>query len=91
LFFNVKTKGVLADPTLKVPKSTGAGLGGVNVTGKMPVPERVTFCGLLAAFPEIVRLPLRGPAAVGVKTTAMLHALVAATVDPVVHVVLRPV
>src|ERR1700677_1596160 len=50
-----------------------------------PVPVRVAGCGLLLAASDTCNLPVVGPAAVGVKTTSMVH--VASEVNCVPHVV----
>src|SRR5215469_4482945 len=60
-------------------------LGGVSVTaGKepvLPVPVRVTECGLPLALSVTVMLAVRVPVAVGENVTAMLQLKLAARVD----------
>jgi hypothetical protein len=55
-------------------------------SGLVPVPERLTVCGLLAALSEMLREPLLVPAAVGVKVTLIAHSAPAATEPPQVFV-----
>ena len=49
--------------------------------GSVPVPVRLTACGLPEAVSVIVSVPLRAPVAVGVKVTSIAQLLPAAT-DP---------
>src|SRR5208282_288314 len=49
-------------------------LGDTASRAATPVPDSVTECGLPAALSETVRLPLRVPSAVGVKTTVIVQA-----------------
>jgi hypothetical protein len=53
-------------------------------TGAVPVPVRLTVCGLPLALSVIVRVPVRVPVAVGVKVTLIVQEPVAAT--PLAHV-----
>lgn len=48
----------------------------------MPLPERVTVCGLPVASSAIESVALRVPAAVGVKVTLIVQLALAARVDP---------
>src|SRR6266852_6532832 len=48
----------------------------------VPVPVRLTICGLSLALSLMVMLPVRVPAAVGVKVTLMLQLPPAATALP---------
>ena len=48
----------------------------------MPVPERLTVCGEPEALSVMLTLPVRAPAAVGVKVTLMEHAANAVPVLP---------
>jgi hypothetical protein len=57
-------------------------VAGVNVTGASPVPDSVTFCGLLEALSLIESVPVRDPAAVGVKTTPIWQVFPPANVAP---------
>ncbi len=50
--------------------------------GTVPVPARLTFCGLLLALSVMVMAPVRVPVAVGVKVTLMVHLAPAATEMP---------
>jgi hypothetical protein len=52
------------------------------VTGKLPVPESVTWCGLPPAESEIVSVADRAPAAVGLKMMPMLQLLDPPRLDP---------
>ena len=58
LLVRVKTLAALLDPTLVAGKVLVAG---VKVTGTVPVPERATVCGLLAALSVMVKVPVRAP------------------------------
>ncbi len=58
-----------------------------NVTaGAIPVPLRLTLCGLPAALSVIDSVPVRVPVAVGVKVTLMVQLAPAATEAPQVFV-----
>jgi hypothetical protein len=46
------------------------------------VPERLAVCGLLVALSVTVNVPLRAPAAVGVKVTLIVQFAPAATLAP---------
>jgi hypothetical protein len=48
----------------------------------VPVPDNATVCGLLGELSVIVRVPVRAPTWVGVKTTSILQFLPAAKVLP---------
>lgn len=48
----------------------------------MPVPVRLTVCGLPEALSATVMVPVWGPLAVGVKLTSMVQAAPAATETP---------
>src|SRR5260370_19636657 len=56
--------------------------GGVVIEISMPLPERVTDCGLAGALSDMVIAPARAPVAVGVNVTEMLHEAVAARLVP---------
>ena len=65
--------------TCWLPKGTDEG---VRVTvGTVPVPERLTVCGLPVALSLKVRPALRLPAAVGVNVTLMVQLVLAASVE----------
>src|SRR5438046_2161529 len=65
--------------TCWLPKGTEEG---VRVTvGTVPVPERLTVCGLPVALSLKVRPALRLPAAVGVNVTLMVQLVLAASVE----------
>jgi hypothetical protein len=59
---------------------------GDTVTAEMPVPLRLTVCGLPAALSVIVTSPVLGPSAVGVNRTLMVQLEPAARVAPQVVV-----
>ena len=72
-----------------VTKPNGSGFG-VNVAAAavaVPVPLSATVCGDGVALSRMVSVPVRAPVAVGVKVTLMTHVPPAATVAPLVHVV----
>jgi hypothetical protein len=48
----------------------------------VPVPVKLTVCGLPAALSEMLRVPLRVPVAVGVKVTVIVQSAPAATELP---------
>lgn len=56
----------------------------------MPVPARLTVCGLLVALSVTVMDPVYAPAAVGVDVTLMVQLPRAATVPPQVFVSVKP-
>ena len=68
---------------LLVPKACLAKVRvvGVSVTAAIPVPLRLTVCGLLLALSVTFRLPLRTPTAVGVNVMEMVQVLPAARVE----------
>ncbi len=58
-----------------------------NVTaGAIPVPLRLTLCGLFGALSVIDTVPVRVPVAVGVKVTLMVQLAPATTEAPQVFV-----
>jgi hypothetical protein len=57
----------------------------------VPVPERAIVCGLLAVLSVMESCPLRLPACVGVKVTAILHCPPAATEEQLFVCVKSPV
>jgi hypothetical protein len=57
-----------------------------KVTGRLPVPVRLTVCGLVSALSVSVRMPLAEPSVVGVNVTLIVQFPPAATLVP--HVVL---
>jgi hypothetical protein len=62
------------------------GLGDRVTVDATPVPVKATVCGLPLALSAIVRVPLRAPAAVGVKVTLIAQLAPAATPVPQVLV-----
>ena len=56
----------LLPPSVTAPKFNALA---DSVTGALPVPPRLTFCGLFDAVSVNVRVPLAAPAAVGVNVT----------------------
>lgn len=51
-----------------------------KVTGAVPVPVNVAVCGEFGALSPTVRVPVRVPAAVGVKVTEIVQLALAASV-----------
>ena len=49
--------------------------GGTEMTMSVPLPDRVTDCGLLGALSLMVMAPARPPVAVGVKLTVTVQGL----------------
>lgn len=56
----------LADPSATTPKFK---VVADNVTAALPLPLRLTFCGLFDALSVKVNVPLAAPVAVGVNVT----------------------
>jgi hypothetical protein len=77
---------------LVVPTNWGEKVNGADklTTGAVPVPLKLTICGLLLALSVNVRLPERLPLAVGVNVTLITQLLLAATGAPVMQVVPLP-
>ena len=63
-------------------------LAGLNST-TVPVPVRLTVCGLPAALSVIDNVPVRGPLCVGLKVTLMVQFASAARLEPQVFVWLK--
>ena len=55
--------------SMTLPKLSGLGVKPILV----PMPESATTCGLPGSLSVMVRVPVRLPVAVGVKTTLMLQ------------------
>jgi hypothetical protein len=53
-----------------------------NVTGRLPVPVRLTVCGLFSAVSAIVRTPVAEPRAAGVNVTPIVQFAPAAMLVP---------
>ena len=53
-----------------------------KVTGRLPVPVRLTVCGLFSAVSAIVRTPVVEPSAVGVNVTPIVQFAPAAMLVP---------
>lgn len=83
MFLSVAVLAELATPTTCDPKVR---LAGVSAAGKAPVPDKDTVCGLFAASSETVRVPVREPVVVGVKTTFTVQLAPAARDAPQVFV-----
>ena len=66
-------------PTTTVPKLKELA---ESVTGTLPVPLRLTVCGLVKASSVKVRAPVKLPLVVGVNVTPTLQLPPAATLDP---------
>lgn len=78
-FLIVMTLAALVVPTFCFENGRDAG---VTDTGRTPVPERATVCGLLFALSAIVSVAVCAPLTVGAKMTPILHDECAATLDP---------
>ena len=81
-FESVMTCAGLVVPTVWLPKFT---LPGDKLT-MVPVPVKLTVCGLPVALSVIVRVALTVPLATGVKETEIVQLAPAATLDPQVLV-----
>lgn len=70
--------------TLDFPTAVFANVAatGVSLSCTPPTPESDTVCGLLPALSVTVKVPVRVPSAVGVKTTSILQFCFAASVAP---------
>jgi hypothetical protein len=53
-----------------------------SVTGALPVPARLTVCGLLIALSAKLRVPVTAPSAAGVKVTPIVQLAPAAMLSP---------
>ena len=71
---------MLGVPTARLPKVMLA--GEMFVAGAVPLPERLTACGLPMALSVMLIDALRPPAAAGLKVTLMTQLAPAATLDP---------
>jgi hypothetical protein len=74
---------------LVVPTGSGGKAGDADklTAGAVPVPIKLTTCGLPLALSVSVRLPERAPAAVGVNATSITQLLLAASGALIVQVV----
>jgi len=79
LLVNVTDLAELVEPTAAVLKLRDEA---DSVTGALPVPLRLTVCGLVAAPSVKVRAPGAAPSAIGVKVTPTLQLPPAATLVP---------
>jgi len=79
LFVTVTFCGALVVPTATVPKER---LVGEMATAFIPVPLRLTVCGLPAALSLIASTPVRVPTTVGVKVTEIEQLRPAARLAP---------
>jgi len=75
----------LESPLFTLPKRRLAGLNSTTV----PVPVRLTVCGLPAALSVIDNVPVRVPLCVGLKVTLMVQLASAARLGPQVFVWLK--
>jgi hypothetical protein len=73
---------LLVVPTVWIEKIKPAGAKLTADPAATPVPAKVTVFGPSGTLSEILRLPLRVPAAVGVKTTLTVQFFPAATLVP---------
>jgi hypothetical protein len=78
----VRICGELVMSTGWLPKARLVGERLATAAVLVPVPERLTVWGLPAALSEMLRVPLRVPLAVGVKTTLIVQLFPAATLVP---------
>lgn len=78
-FLNVITFGALVVPTVVFGNLNAVG---VRVIAAVPVPVKLTDCGLLVALSVNVKAALLAPVAVGAKATPILQAELAAILDP---------
>jgi hypothetical protein len=76
---SVTVEGALVVPRVRLGNVR---LTGAIVTGKSPVPLRLTVCGLFDALSVNVSVPARVPAAVGENVTPTLHSAPAAMLAP---------
>ena len=74
--------GPLASPVIVPPGGPVGCQEPVGGARPMPVPERLTVCGLPAALSVMVIVPVRLPVALGVKFTVIVQLDPAATLDP---------
>src|SRR5258705_11485587 len=84
VFVSVTVCAALVVPTLREPKLKL--VGERLTTGAVPVPVRLTICGLPVASSVIVMVPVRVPVAVGVNVTLIVQLAPAATEVPQVLV-----
>jgi hypothetical protein len=78
-FVSVTVFAELVVPRVTVPKLNELV---EKVTGALPVPERLTVCGLLGASSENVRVPVAEPTAVGENVTPTVQFAPAAILAP---------
>jgi hypothetical protein len=84
VLFNVTTCGAVVVPTFSFPKLR---LVAEKLRAELvPVPPRVTVCGLPAALSVMVTLAVRFPFVAGVKVTLMVQLVLAARDVPQVFV-----
>jgi hypothetical protein len=75
---SIKVWGWLVVPTATVPKLRAPA---DNFAGAIPVPERLTTCGLEGALSLIVIAPLIGPIVPGLKLTLMVQLALGARLE----------
>jgi hypothetical protein len=85
-FDKVTTCAALVLPVIWLLKVSMAGLSEACGASATPVPLKVDECGDPEALSVTVKFPVRAPAAVGVKVTAIAQFAPAATADPQVFV-----
>jgi hypothetical protein len=73
---------------LLVPTGSEGKVGGADklTAAPVPVPVRLTLCGLVKALSVIVKVALRAPIALGVKVTLIAQVVPAAKLEPQVFV-----
>jgi len=76
---SVNTFAALVAPTVVDGK---VAVAGVNAAWTLPVPDKDTVCGLLEPLSEMESVPVRAPAAVGLKTTSIWQLFPGANVAP---------
>jgi len=79
LLVTVTTLTALLVPTVTCSK---ARLPGIKLTGRTPVPRKVTTCGLLGALSVMVIDPVLAPVTVGANVTVIEHCEFGAKVEP---------
>jgi hypothetical protein len=82
-------RGALKEETVVLGKFSEAGESETIGVALSPVPVRDAVCGLPVALSAMLRLPLRGPLAVGTKVMEIPQLATAATLVPQVLVCLK--
>jgi len=88
--FTVIVTGVLTAPCATVTV-VGAALSVKSGAGLVPVPVRLTICGLPPALSVMVKVPVRAPATVGVNVTLIMQFAPPASVAGLIGQAVAPV